>query len=124
MHRRCWRVLSTDLDGKDEDGMDKGDIEPHLCFFELLSENGLMFSESRRKGSKSGRSAHPASDVGRSCVDEMDTDREEIETVEDQEEIYVDALAVRMTFVFNGDFSGIVFPEYVLDPRSSHPILV
>jgi len=83
-----------------------------------------MFSESRRKGSKSGRSAHPASDVGRSCVDEMDTDREEIETEEHQEEIYVDALALRRTVVFNGDFSGIVFPEYVLDPRSSHPILV
>jgi len=83
--RRCWRVRSTDLDGKYEDGMDrdKEDIEPHLCCFELLSENGLMFSESRRKGSKSGQSRHPASDVGRPCVNEMDTDREEIENEED-----------------------------------------
>ena len=85
MHRRCWRVRSTDLDGKDEDEMGTGkeDIEPHLCCFELLSENGLMFSESRHKGSKSGRSGHPASDIGWPCVDEMDTDREEIENEED-----------------------------------------
>jgi hypothetical protein len=73
------------LDGKDEDGMgtDRKDIEPYLCCFEPLSEYGLILSESRRKGSKSGRSRHPASDVGRPCVDEMDTDKEEIENEED-----------------------------------------
>jgi hypothetical protein len=65
MHRWCLRVRSTNLDGKDEDGMDT-----------------------------------------------------------DKEDIYVDALAARMTVVFNGDRSGIMFPEYVLDPHSCHPILV
>ena len=69
MHPRCWQVRSTDLDGKNKDEMDtdKEDSEPHVCYFELLSENGLMFSESRRKGIKNERSRHPASDWPAVC---------------------------------------------------------
>ncbi len=55
MHHRCWRVRSTDLDGKDEDGMDtdKEDIEPHLCCFELLSVGKILKTRKTRKRSTS-----------------------------------------------------------------------